>query len=53
MMAKEKSQSQKFVDKARELGCEDNEQAFDEALRKVAAHKPKDVKGEKLKRDRK
>jgi hypothetical protein len=38
------TQYQKFKEAARELGGEDNEEAFDEALRKVARHKPKDEK---------
>jgi hypothetical protein len=45
-------QSQRFINKARELGCDDSEEAFDEALRKVARHTPKDDKG-KSPKDRK
>ncbi len=30
-----KSQKQKFVDKARELGCDEDEAAFDEKLREL------------------
>lgn len=37
---KPKSQPQRFKEAARELGCEDSEEAFDEALKKVAKHKP-------------
>lgn len=33
-------QSQKFVESARELGCDEDEAAFDAKLKKVAAHKP-------------
>jgi hypothetical protein len=35
-------QSEKFKEAARDLGCDDSEEAFDEALRKVARHKPKE-----------
>lgn len=37
-------QSGRFKEAARELGCDDSEEAFDEALKKVARHKPKDEK---------
>lgn len=33
------SQGQKFLDAARELGCDESEDHFDVALKKVAAHK--------------
>jgi hypothetical protein len=36
---KSKSQSAAFVDAARALGCDESEERFDAALRKVAAHK--------------
>jgi hypothetical protein len=39
---KSKSQSQKFIDKARELGCDEDEKAFDDKLRKIARQKPVD-----------
>ena len=42
--ATEKSQRQRFKEAARELGCDDSEEAFDEALKKVARHTPKDEK---------
>ena len=32
----EKSQSEKFIDKARELGADESEKAFDRKLRKIA-----------------
>ena len=38
-----KDQRTKFVEKARELECEDRESAFDEALRKVS-DRPRDDK---------
>lgn len=37
-----KSQSQKFRDAARELGCDGSEKHFDEALAKIAKQKPHD-----------
>ena len=36
----EKPQSDKFRDLARELGCDEDEAAWDERLKQVAAHKP-------------
>lgn len=33
-------QADKFRDLARELGCDEDEAAWDERLRQVAAHKP-------------
>lgn len=35
------NQSDSFIKAARELGCDESEAAFDEKLKKVAAHKPK------------
>jgi hypothetical protein len=35
-----KSQSVAFVDAARALECDESEERFDAALKKVAAHKP-------------
>lgn len=37
-------QSERFKEAARELGCDDSEEAFDEALRKVAKSKKDDAK---------
>ncbi|WP_363349418.1 DNA-binding protein [Methylocystis echinoides] len=37
---KEKKQSDAFVDAARAIGCDESEERFDEALKKVAKHKP-------------
>jgi hypothetical protein len=39
-MTTEKSQSDKFKDTARELGCDEDEGPWDERLRKVAKPKP-------------
>jgi len=39
---KTKPQKQKFTEKARELGCDESEAAFDERLRKIAKAKPTD-----------
>ena len=41
------AQQQKFIDKARELGCDDDEAAFDDKLRRVAKQKPKEDSDEK------
>ena len=35
-----KAQIEKFRDKARELGCDENEDFFKAALGKIARHKP-------------
>lgn len=35
-----KSQTEAFRNAARELGCDESEERFDAALKKVAAHKP-------------
>lgn len=42
-------QSQRFIDKARELGCDENEAAFEERLQRIVP-KPK-KKEEKSERD--
>lgn len=42
----EPTQRQRFIKTARELGCEENEQAFDAALKKVAKAKVARPKGE-------
>ena len=34
-------QHQRFVEAARELGCDESEERFDETLKRVAKHKPK------------
>jgi len=36
----DKAQSRRFIDKARELGCDEDEAAFDERLRKIAKAQP-------------
>jgi hypothetical protein len=36
----EKEQSRKFLDAARALECDESEERFDAALKKIAAHKP-------------
>jgi hypothetical protein len=38
----EKSQSERFIQMARELGCDEDEEAFLEKLGQIAQHKPKD-----------
>ncbi|HEX8532970.1 MAG TPA: hypothetical protein VF662_02285 [Allosphingosinicella sp.] len=40
-MANDKSQTDKFKEAARELGCDEDEARWDERLRKVAQQKPK------------
>ena len=43
---KKATQSQKFIDKARELGCDEDEAAFDAKLKAVAGQKSKPKKDE-------
>jgi hypothetical protein len=38
-----RTQSQRFIDKARELGCDEDEAAFKEKLKVIARQKPKTV----------
>lgn len=38
--AKDKSQSDKFKEAARELECDEDEKAWEDRLRKVASQKP-------------
>ena len=40
-----KSQRKAFEEAARELGCDESEERFDETLRAVARHKPKPTDG--------
>lgn len=40
MRAKDKDHATRFHEAARELGCDDDEAAFDAKLKKVATHKP-------------
>jgi hypothetical protein len=48
MTAKKRSERQdKFVEAARALECDESEERFDAALKKVAAHKPPDKKSER------
>ena len=47
--AADKAQSRRFIEAARELGCDEDEAAFDEKLRKVGAPKPPDPKAQKPK----
>jgi hypothetical protein len=35
-----KAQSERFIEAARKLGCDDDPAHFDEILKKVARHKP-------------
>ena len=37
----EKPQIERFREAARELGCDDDEAAFDEKLRRIMRHQPK------------
>jgi len=39
-MTKSKSQSDKFKQAARELGCDDDDARFDERVKKLVKHKP-------------
>ena len=40
--AKASSQHDRFIETARALGCDEDEAAFDEKLKVIARHKPKD-----------
>ena len=37
----DKTQRERFIETARELGCDEDEAAFDEKLRRIASAKPK------------
>jgi hypothetical protein len=39
--AQDKAQSRRFIEAARELGCDEDEANFDEKLRKIARHERK------------
>tara|TARA_X000001316_G_C921607_1_gene36106 strand:- start:1210 stop:1359 length:150 start_codon:yes stop_codon:yes gene_type:complete len=41
---KSKEQAQKFIDKAKELGCDESEGKFDEKLREIAKPRQGDDK---------
>jgi hypothetical protein len=41
-----RSQRERFEDAARSLECDESEERFDAALRKVAAHKPPKADGD-------
>jgi hypothetical protein len=43
-MDDKRTQKQKFIDTARELGCDEDEKSFDDKLRRIAKVKPKDAK---------
>lgn len=38
---RKRDQVERFQETARQLGCDENEKAFDEKLRKIATAKPK------------
>jgi hypothetical protein len=44
---KRNSQTEKFIEAARALECDESEERFDAALAKVARHKPPDKKSER------
>jgi hypothetical protein len=48
----EKSQSERFKQAARELGCDESEERFDRALKKVAKPVPKAAEPKKRERGR-
>lgn len=45
----EKDQRQRFIETARELGCDEDEAAFDEKLKRIATVKPKTKRKRKIK----
>ena len=42
-MSDQQTQSDKFKQAARDLGCDEDEGHWDETVRKIAAHKPTDA----------
>lgn len=46
-------QGKMFIEAARELGCEESEERFDAALKRVATHKREDATSAKLKKSKK
>ena len=36
----DKAQHRRFVEKARELGCDEDEERFNDRLKKIARHEP-------------
>lgn len=48
-----KDQASKFIEAARELGCDEREEAFERAVRKVASAKPEPVSPVKGRRGKK
>ena len=48
--ASPEDQHKRFVDTARELGCDEDEAAFDEKLRRIASVKPATTKPPRAKR---
>lgn len=48
--SRERSQADKFKEAARELGCDESEERFEEALRKIGRKKPPQPKGEPKKK---
>lgn len=47
------NQSRRFIEKARELGCDEDESAFEKRLRKIAKATPPKVEGSKAVNPRK
>ena len=45
----DKPQSERFIETARELGCDEDEAAFDEKLKRIATVKPKPKTGKQKK----
>jgi hypothetical protein len=46
----EKDQRQRFIETARELGCDEDEAAFEEKLKRIATAKPKSLPKPKVRR---
>ncbi len=44
------AQGQRFIDAAHALGCDESEEHFDAALKKIAAQKPSEPRSEEGKR---
>lgn len=51
-MNKDSEQSQRFIETARELGCDESPQAFNDAMKKLLTVKPDEIQNEKTKNDK-
>lgn len=52
MMTADKNQAERFKQVARELGCDESEERFNERLKRIAKQKPKAKDGQKSKSEK-